>query len=203
MFEILVDALSFIIIVAGLIGVAYGFNKFTKSRRHESGSLKFFALATSIVIGLVNIAVIYEAWIGTVVPAEDLHWLTVVLIFLAGMSMLADPLKETPLAAAIAMIALGAIVGLLLLFGDIPEGSTDVNLFDIITLPLWAIIIGVIVIVAIVFVASFFTEFTVDSVLKIISWSPIIIVFSALLLLQGLMMIIADDPAGIWSLFTS
>jgi hypothetical protein len=203
MLEIVVDALSFIIIVAGLIGVAYGFNKFTKSRRHESGMLKFLALATSIVIGLVNIVAIFEAYVDTVPPDVTVHWLTIVLIFLAGMSMLADPLKETPLAAAIAMVALGAIAGFLLLFGDIQEGSTDVELFGIITLPLWAIILGVIAIVAIVFIASFFTEFTVDSVLKIISWSPIIIVFSALLLLQGLMMIIADDPAGIWSLFTS
>lgn len=203
MFEILVDALSFIIIVAGLIGVAYGFNKFTKRKSHESGFLKFLALATSIVIGLINIAVIYEAWIGTVVPAEDLHWLTIVLIFLAGMSMLADPLKETPLAAAIAMIALGAIVGLLLLFGDIPEGTTDVDLFGIITLPLVVIILGIIIIVGIIFIASFFTEFTVDSVLKIISWSPIIIIFSALLLLQGLMMIVTGEAAGIWDLFSS
>lgn len=203
MFEILVDALSFIIIVAGLIGVAYGFNKFTKRKSHESGTLKFLALATSIVIGLVNIAVIYEAYIGSIVPAEDLHWLTIVLIFLAGMSMLADPLKETPLAAAIAMIALGAVAGLLLLFGDIQEGSTDVELFGLITLPLWLIILGVIAIVGVVFIASFFTEFTVDSVLKIISWSPIIIVFSAMLLLQGLMMIVTGEPAGIWDLFSS
>ncbi len=202
MLEVVVDALSFIIIVAGLIGLAYGFNKFTKRKSHESGMLKFLALATSIVIGLVNIVAIYEAYIDTVLPDVTVHWLTIVLIFLAGMSMLADPLKETPLAAAIAMIALGAIAGFLLLFGDLQEGSSQVELFGIITLPLWLVILGVIAIVAIVFIASFFTEFTVDSVLKIISWSPIIIVFNALLLLQGLLMIVSGEAAGIWFYLT-
>ncbi|PWI47895.1 hypothetical protein CEE45_09635 [Candidatus Heimdallarchaeota archaeon B3_Heim] len=199
MFEIVVELLGIIVLVAGLIGVAYGLNKFTKSKGHESGFLKFLALATSIVIGIVNILAIYEGFIVHVGPDEIVNWLTVVLIFLAGMSMLADPLKETPLAAIISMITLGALAGLLLLFAEIEEGgSTDINLFDIITLPMWLVILGIVVIVGIVFVASFFTEFTVDRILQLISWSPIIIVFSALLLIQGLLMLVLEEPAGIW-----
>ncbi len=199
MLEIVVDLLGIIVLVAGLIGVAYGINKFMKSKRHESGFLKFIALATSIVIGIVNIIAIYEGYVDTVAPDVVVHWLTIVLIFLAGMSMLADPLKETPLAAMISMITLGALAGLLLLFAELEGGLSNIDLFGI-TIPLWLLILGIVVIVGIVFVASFFTEFTVDRILQLISWSPIIIVFSALLLLQGLLMLILGEPAGIWHL---
>ena len=199
MFEIIVEEpkLAMIVIVASLIGLAFGINKFMKSRRHESGLLKILALLTSLVIGLVNIMAIYEGFFEVATPI-DVHWLTVVLIFLAGMSMLADPLKETPLAAIIAMIALGALAGLLLLFGDVSRGTVD--LFGIIQVPLWLVILGIVIIVAIVFIASIFTEFTVDRILQIISWSPIIIIFNALLLIQGLLMIFSGY-AGIWSFF--
>ncbi len=201
MLEIVVDLLGIIILVAGLIGLAYGVNKFMKSRRHESSFLKFLALATSIVIGIVNIIAIYEGYVDTVEPDVVVHWLTVVLIFLAGMSMLADPLKETPLAAMISMITLGALAGLLLLFADLEGGTSDIDLFGII-LPLWVVILGIVIIVGIVFVASFFTEFTVDKILQLISWSPVVIVFNALLLLQGILMLLLGEPAGIWHLLS-
>ena len=141
---------------------------------------------------------IYEGYFEAATPI-DVHWLTIVLIFLAGMSMLADPLKETPLAAMVAMITLGALAGLLLLFGDISSGKVD--FFGIIEIDLWLIILGIVIIVGIVFIATIFTEFTVDRVLQIISWSPIIIIFNALLLVHGLLMIFLQDYAGIWSFF--
>ena len=198
------DLLGIIVIVAGLIGVAYGINKFMKSQRHESGFLKFLALATSIVIGIVNIIAIYEGFIDAVEPHVVVSWLTVVLIFLAGMSMLADPLKETPLAAMISMVTLGALAGLLLLFAELDPDNTSKSSIDLfgIVIPLWLVILGIVVIVGIVFVASFFTEFTVDRILQLISWRPIIIVFSALLFIQGLLMVVLGEPAGIWHILS-
>ena len=199
MFEIVVENLATIIIVAALIGLFYGINKFIKSKQHESGLLKYSALATSIVIGIVNLMAIFEGYVEVATPV-DVHWLTIVLIFLAGMSMLADPLKETPLAAIIAMISLGALAGLLLLFGDIngTGGSVDIWIF---TVPLWLVILGIVVIVGVVFIFSAISEFTVDRVLQIIGWSPVIIVFNALLLIQGVLIIfLTDSVAGIWGL---
>ena len=105
-----------------------------KTEKHESDILKYLALVTSIVIGIINLMAIFEAYVEKATPVE-VHWLTIVLIFLAGMTMLADPLKDTPLAAAIAMITLGALAGLLILFGDL-DGTSNVDLFGII-IPLW------------------------------------------------------------------
>jgi hypothetical protein len=171
-----------------------------KSKKNESDLLKYLALGTSIVIGLVNIVAIFEAYVDTVPPDVTVHWLTIVLIFLAGMSMLADPLKDTPLAAAIAMITLGALAGLLLLFGDINTGAgTNVDLFGL-TIPLWIIILGMVLIVGLVFLASLFTEFTVDRILQIISWAPIVIIFNLALFIQAALMLALQDPAGIWGL---
>ena len=201
MFEIIVENLALILIVASLIGLFFGINKFMKTKNHESDLLKYLALATSIVIGLVNIVAIFEAYVDTVPPDVTIHWLTIVLIFLAGMSMLADPLKETPLAAAIAMVTLGALAGLLILFGDL-DGTSNVNLFNGIIIPLWIIILGMVLVVGIVFIASLFTEFAADRILQIISWSPIVIVFNACLFVQALLMIVLQDPAGIWSLIS-
>ncbi len=200
MLEIVVEYLGVIILIASLIGLFFGINKFMKTKNHESDLLKYLALATSIVIGLVNIVAIFEAYVDTVPPDVTVHWLTIVLIFLAGMSMLADPLKETPLAAAIAMVTLGALAGLLILFGDL-DGASNVDLFGII-IPLWIIILGMVLVVGVVFIASLFTEFAADRILQIISWSPVVIVFNALLFLQALLMIVLQDPAGIWSLFS-
>jgi len=200
MLEIVVEYLGVIALVASLIGLFFGFNKFMKSKSHESDLLKYLALATSIVIGLVNIVAIFEAYVDTVPPDVTVHWLTIVLIFLAGMSMLADPLKDTPLAAAIAMVTLGALAGLLILFGDL-DGVSNVDLFGI-SIPLWLIILGMVLIVGLVFIASLFTEFAADRILQIISWSPIVIVFNACLFLQALLMIVLNDTAGIWSLLS-
>ena len=201
MLEIVVEYLGVICLVASLIGLFFGINKFMKSKNHESDLLKYLALATSIVIGLVNIVAIFEAYVDTVPPDVTVHWLTIVLIFLAGMSMLADPLKDTPLAAAIAMVTLGALAGLLILFGDL-DGVSNVDLFGII-IPLWIILLGMVLIVGLVFIASLFTEFAADRILQIISWSPIVIVFNACLFLQALLMIVLNDTAGIWSLLGS
>jgi len=201
MLEIVVEYLGIICLVASLIGLFFGINKFMKSKNHESNLLKYLALATSIVIGLVNIVAIFEAYVDTVPPDVTVHWLTIVLIFLAGMSMLADPLKDTPLAAAIAMVTLGALAGLLILFGDL-DGVSNVDLFGII-IPLWIILLGMVLIVGLVFIASLFTEFAADRILQIISWSPIVIVFNACLFLQALLMIVLNDTAGIWSLLGS
>jgi hypothetical protein len=199
MFEIIVENLTLIIIVASLIGLFFGINKFMKTKKHESDLLKYLALATSLVIGIVNLMAIFEAYVETATPV-DVHWLTIVLIFLAGMTMLADPLKDTPLAAAIAMITLGALAGLLILFGDL-DGASNVDLFGII-IPLWMIILGMVLVVGVVFIASLFTEFAADRILQIISWSPIVIVFNAFLFLQALLIIVLQNPAGIWFLIS-
>ncbi|MHA2166466.1 MAG: hypothetical protein ACXAAT_11435, partial [Candidatus Hodarchaeales archaeon] len=201
MLEIIVDFLGVICLIASLIGLFFGINKFMKSKKNESDLLKYLALGTSIVIGLVNIVAIFEAFVDTVPPDVTVSWLTIVLIFLAGMSMLADPLKDTPLAAAIAMITLGALAGLLLLFGDInTEVDSSMILFGI-SVPLWIIILGMVIIVGLVFIASLFTEFTVDRLLQIISWAPIVIIFNLALFIQAALMIVLQDPAGILALF--
>ena len=199
MFEVIVENLALICLVASLIGLFFGINKFMKKRAHESEILKYLALITSIVIGIVNIMAIFEAYVETATPI-DVHWLTIVLIFLAGMTMLAEPLKDTPLAAIVAMITLGALAGLLLLFGDV-DGVSNIDLFGI-TVPLFLVILGMVVILGLVFLATLFTEFTVDRLLQLISWSPIVIIFNAALFLQALLIILLSDYTGIWSLIS-
>ncbi len=194
MFEDIVDAtLPFILIIAGIIGLAYGINKLMKSKEDESAILKYLALATSIVIGVVNIIAIYEWKIDTAAPeVEMVHWLTILLIFLAGSSMLAEPLKDTPLAAVIAVLAFGALTGLFLLLGggDMVVGDVEV--------PLWLVILLIVVVVGLIFVVTLFTEFTVDRVLQLISWAPVVIIFAGLLTIQGLLML-TGEAGGIWA----
>ena len=198
MFEIVVENLAMICLVASLIGLFFGINKFMKKKALESDLLKYLALITSIVIGLINIMAIFEAYVETATPV-DVSWLTIVLIFLAGMTMLADPLKDTPLAAMVAMITLGALAGLLLLFGDV-NGISNVELGNGLVIPLWIIILGMVLIVGLVFLATLLTEFTVDRILQLISWSPIVIIFNVALFLQALLIIVLSDYTGILSL---
>ncbi|MHA2225464.1 MAG: hypothetical protein ACXAC8_09690 [Candidatus Hodarchaeales archaeon] len=201
MFEFIVEPLlPVIIIVAGIIGLAYGINKLMKSKTEESDILKYLALATSIVIGVVNIIVIFEWKIDIVDPAVTVHWLTILLIFLAGSSMLAEPLKNTPLAAIIAVLAFGAIAGLFLLVADFSGGFANPEVLGFLNIPLWLVILVIVLIVGLVFLVTLFTEFTVDRVLQLISWAPIVIVFSGLLTIQGALMFILDNPGGIWAL---
>ena len=102
--------------------------------------------------------------------------------------------------AIVAMITLGALAGLLLLFGDV-DGLSNIDLFGI-TVPLFLVILGMVVIVGLVFLATLFTEFTVDRLLQIISWSPIVIIFNAALFIQALLIILLSDYSGIWSLIS-
>ncbi|MHA1975084.1 MAG: hypothetical protein ACTSW1_19015 [Candidatus Hodarchaeales archaeon] len=202
MFEaILQPALPIVVTIAGLIGLAYGVNKLMKSKSKESDLLKYLALGTSIVIGLMNLLAIYEWVLDTVAPPFEFHWLTLILIFLAGSSMLAEPLRETPLAAIVAIIAFGALAGLFLLIADFSTGFTNPQLFGIINVPLWIVILIIVVIVGIVFLATVFTEFTIDRVLQLIGWAPVVIVFSALLAAQGILILLLGDVSGIWSFF--
>lgn len=204
MLEFIVDPLlPIIIIVAGLIGLGYGINKLMKSKEHESDLLKYLALATSIVIGIVNLIAIFEAFIDTTPPDVTVHWLTILVIFLAGTSMLAEPLQDTPLAAVIAVIAFGALAGILLAFAAIDGNVTNIELLGIVEFPLWIIILLIVAIVGLIFLVTLFTEFTIDRILQLISWSPAVIIFSALLLIQGGLIFILDDPAGIWYFLTT
>ncbi|MFX0183024.1 MAG: hypothetical protein ACFE95_08090 [Candidatus Hodarchaeota archaeon] len=204
MLEFIVDPLlPIIIIVAGLIGLGYGINKLMKSKEHESDLLKYLALAASIVIGIVNCIAIFEAFIDTTPPDVSVHWLTILVIFLAGTSMLAEPLKDTPLAAVIAVIAFGALAGLLLAFAAIDGNITNIELLGIVEFPLWIIILLIVIIVGLLFLVTLFTEFTIDRVLQLISWAPAVIIFSVLLLIQGGLIFILDDPAGIWYFLTT
>jgi hypothetical protein len=203
MFEFIVDPLlPPIIIICGIIGLAYGINKLLKSKEDESSSLKYLALGASIVVGVLNIIAIFEAFIDNVDPIVQVHWLTIILIFLAGSTMLSEPLKETPLAAVMAIIVSGALVGLLLLFADLNDNFVNVELFGALEIPLWLLIIVIVVIVGIIFLITVFTEFTVDRILQIFSWSPIVIIFCGLLLIQGILIILLGY-GGIWELVSS
>ena len=201
MLEFIVDPLlPLILMIAGIIGLAYGIDKLMKTKRHESALYKYLALATSIVIGVVNLIAIYEWLLDTTPPDVTVHWLTILLIFLAGSSMLAEPLKETPLAAIIAIIVFGALAGLIILFADFSEGiSSNISLFGA-SIPLWLVILLIVIIVGIVFLASALTEFTVDRILQLVSLAPVVIILSGLLLVQGLLMFILNDVGGIWAL---
>lgn len=199
MFESLLETgLPIIITLAGIIGLAYGINKLIKSREVESDILKYLALGTSIVIGLLNLLAIYEWVLDTTPPAYEFHWLTLLLIFLAGTSMLAEPLRETPLAAVIAIIAFGALAGLFLLFADFSSGR--IEFMGILKIPLWVVILAIVIIVGLVFLITLFTEFTVDRILQVIGWAPLVIIFSGLLTIQGILIILLDNIGGIWAL---
>lgn len=197
MLESIIDPwLPYIVTIAGIIGLIFGINKLMKSDEDESDLIKYIALGTSIVIGLLNIVAVFEWQIDTVAPeVTTVHWLTVLLIFLAGSTMLAAPLKETPLAAVIALLAFGSLVGVVLL---IAPSWTDAGLVGI---PLWLIILAIVIIVALVFIVTLFTEFTVDRILQLISWAPIVIIFCALLAIQGLLVLVLPGAGGIWELF--
>ena len=199
MFEILFYYQYIILIVAGLIGLIYGINKLRKKKKEESDLLKYVALATSIIIGVLNVLYVFE-WkiLGT--SGVEIHWLTILLIFIAGSTMLAEPLKDTPLAAIIAIIAFGALSGLFLLVADFNEGFTNPVLLGTIQVPLWLVILGIVAIVLIVFLLTFLTEFTVDRILELVSWSPVVILFSALLLIQGVLIVLLGI-GGIWEIF--
>ncbi|MFX1506792.1 MAG: hypothetical protein ACFFDC_11880 [Promethearchaeota archaeon] len=205
MFEAILDLLlPFIAIIAGIIGLAYGINKLIKSKDDESTILKYLALGTSIVIGLVNLWAIYEWVLDDLFPfgnpdisVEMVHWLTILLIFLAGSSMLAEPLKDTPIAAVVAMIAFGALTGIFLFFGG--GNLSNIELGDI-NIPLWLVILIIVIIVALLFVITWFTEFTIDRMLQLISWAPVVIILCGLLTIQGLLMFLLNEAGGIWAL---
>ena len=198
MFESILDPLlPFILIVAGIIGLLYGINKLMKSKEHESKLFKFAALGTSIVIGLLNLLLIIE-WKILAANITMVHWLTILLIFLAGSSMLAEPLKDTPIAAVIAVLAFGALAGLVLLFADFSEGFANPELP--LNLPLWLVILLIVAIVGLVFIATLFTEFTIDRVLQLVGWAPVVVILCALLTIQGLLMFLLNDAGGIWAL---
>ena len=207
MFEGILDLLlPFIVIIAGIIGLAYGINKLLKSKDDESTILKYLALGTSIVIGLVNLWAIYEWVLDDLLPfgnpdvsVEMVHWLTILLIFLAGSSMLAEPLKDTPIAAIVATIAFGALAGLFLFFADLSGGLSNIEL-GAINIPLWTVILLIVAIVGLLFVITWFTEFTIDRILQLISWAPVVIIFCGLLTIQGLLMFLLSEAGGIWHL---
>ncbi len=201
MLEFIIDPwLPIIIFVAGVIGVIYGINKLMKSAEDESKILKYLALATSIVIGVLNIIAIFEWKIDTVSPeVTTVHWLTVLLIFLAGSSMLGAPLKETPLAAVVALLAFGSLAGVFLLLADFDTGFSNPEVLGIINVPLWLVILIIVIVVGIVFLVTLFTEFTIDKILELISWAPIVIIFCTLLAIQGLLAFLLNDAGGIWA----
>jgi len=207
MFEAILDLLlPFIVIIAGIIGLAYGINKLIKSKDDESTILKNLALGTSIVIGLINLWAIYEWVLDDLLPfgnpdvsVDMVHWLTILLIFLAGSSMLAEPLKDTPIAAIVAVIAFGALAGIFLFFADLSGGLSNIELGTL-NVPLWLVILIIVVIVGILFVITWFTEFTIDRVLQLISWAPVVIIFCGLLTIQGLLVLILSEAGGIWAL---
>lgn len=204
MLEFIIDPwLPVIIFIAGIIGLVFGINKLMKSADDESAIIKYIALGTSIVIGVLNIIAIFEWKIDIVSPdVTTVHWLTILLIFLAGSTMLAAPLKETPLAAIIALLAFGSLAGVFLLIADFNTDFSNPEVLGIVNIPLWLVILIIVVIVGFVFLATLFTEFTVDRILQLISWAPIVILFCALLTIQGLLVILLPGPGagGIWEL---
>ena len=139
--------------------------------------------------------------IDTVDPTvTTVHWLTILLIFLAGSTMLSAPLKETPMAAIIALLAFGSLVGVFLLIADFSTDFSNPEVLGIVNIPLSLVILIIVVIVGVVFLITFFTEFTVDRVLQLISWAPVVILFCALLAIQGLLIVLLPDAGGIWEL---
>lgn len=59
-------------------------------------------------------------------------------------------------------------------------------------------ILLIVVVVGLIFVVTLFTEFTVDRILQLISWAPLVIIFTGLLTIQGLLML-TGEAGGIWA----
>ena len=111
--------------------------------------------------------------------------------------LLSHPLRDIQGAALILILAPLVIIAIAAFF----LSADKITLFGFST-PFYFIVGAVMFAFIVIFLIVFFVEeSTIDPILTVIGWAPVIVVVCALVLLQGLAMIIFNDIRGLLYLY--
>jgi len=169
----------FIYIPIAIVGILLGADRALKSEEEESDVLKVIGgISGLLLLAMTIILAVNEYNSDTSVISNY----TVLFGILLGMSLIARPFKNLPLAFVISIIvALGLLYVLIL-------GQDSSVTFGGIGLE-W-ILIGVMVIVLLVFIVSFIQEQAIDALMFVMGWGPIITILGLVMTIQAITLIL-------------
>ncbi len=169
--DIIAQNYTIVLIVSGLLGVILGIDRMFKKREEESKVLQGLGFVFGFILLIMPAIIIYS------IDQEGVYSnYTLLLMFLVGLSLLARPMKDLPLAVTLSVIvALGGFIGIALLVGR--DGASD--------LPITLVAIIMLFVVFIILIATLFIEKTLDAVLVVLGWGPLITIFSLTSVIQG------------------
>ncbi len=175
---------EFIFILGGIAGVVMGFDRLIKSEEEESHKLQWLAFAGAVLVFASVILIVYNK--------QTITNYSALFGFLFFIATIARPLKKIPFAF------LAAIIIGLGIFYLVMSNVGEISILSNISLK-W-LVIGIIVIVVIIFIIGFFQESAMDGLLVVLGWSPIILILSITLIVQGITLLLDwPDVDGILS----
>lgn len=172
--DFVVNIYEFIYILGGITGIIMGVDRLFKGEEEESDKLQWLAFGMSVLVLFSVILIIYNG--------DHITNYSAFFGFLFFFSTIARPLKKVPFAFVIAVIV-GLGIGYLVL-ADVGER----NILGSISLK-W-LVIAIVAVVIIVFIIGFFQEAAMDGFLIILGWSPIVIILSLVLIVQGITLLL-------------
>ena len=188
------DVNGLVLIILGLVGFLYGFERVLdrapglKSLVNEKGEgTRILKIITSI-LSLASLV-----WAVLLLYDQEYSKLTIALLVLYSIVLLSHPLRDVEgwmLILILAPLIIVAIAAFAFATEKVTFFGFSINFWFI----LGAIMFAFIVVFLIVF---FVEEATIDPILTVIGWAPVIVVVCAIVLLQGLAMIIFGDMRGL------
>lgn len=183
-------------IVAGLIGFLYSSERVIAALPWIGGKVdtedsqtKFFKVLSAIM-GIATTAWVLLLWIDEI---AEFHWITVVLLMLYTLIVLAEPTKN--LEGWKVFILLIPLVLVTIVAAWFAAGR-EFEVFGFV-IPLWVPLAVITVIMLIVFIIIYWLEETaIDPLLTFLGWAPFVVIISALLIIQGILLIFYH-PDGI------
>jgi hypothetical protein len=162
---------ALVLALCGVLGVALGINRTTKSREKESFVLQLLsAIGGLVVLAMPTVMVLHIKQKGVYTGA------TLLLMIVLSLCLLARPLKKIPIAYTVVTAA-----GVCLLWAVMKFRGTSLGG----RISIEIVVVAVIVILAALFILSFAFEAFVDTVLSVLGWGLVVMIVSAIALIHG------------------
>ena len=170
-----------IFMIASIVAILWSINRFFRRASKESKFLKWLAVSTSLAIFGVIIIVLNDK--------PHLSWFTFLSFLILAIVMLIKPFKDFPLALT---ASLSLLVGLVEAYLWLWESFELVQ-----AVPMRIIGMIILGIVLVFFLFAFIAEKLLDTILGLISWSPVVASIAVICLLQTLIALVSDDYRGL------
>ena len=185
-FSILVNNAEYVLIIGGLIAISWFLEKLLKPVPVVGAPTSILTKIMSFFGFFAGIILIVTGAAAWQTQATHVDTYTIVLLIIAGLALMLKPIKDSPWAALLGLIAGGLAAGAIYFFFPLPE-----TIFGIASI--WIYLIIFLIPAVIVYMVFKFIEDILKLLGTILASKPVTLIIGIICIAQGILMLLGNN----------